>query len=188
MSNDELMTLIRKGRQDKALDALYSSYPAFKHSFIKQGGKATDAEDIFQDSLVIFITKVSNKDFTLTCNFKSFLFSICRNLSHEYFRKKGKEVTFQQGIEEAYFDADIIRDFHDNEAKYVALDEILQSIGEKCLKLLSLYYFNGLDMKSIAQEMEFKTENSAKTQKYKCIEKARKRSVNILVDLNSAMS
>lgn len=188
MSNEEIIALIRNAGYEKALDVLYSNYPTFKNSFKKYGGKADDAEDVFQDGLVIFIEKISNEEFNLTCDFKSFLFSICRNLSHEYFRKKGKEVTILQNTEEEHLDTIMIQDFLERETKYAALDKVLNSIGDKCLELLSLYYFNELNMKSIAQKMGFKTENSAKTQKYKCIERAKKLSVDILINLKAQIS
>lgn len=188
MSNEEIIELIRNGGHEKALDVLYTNYPAFKNSFKKSGGKADDAEDIFQDALVIFIEKVTNQSFNLTCNFKSYLFSICRNLSYEYFRKKGKEKVIQNDREEEYLSADVIQDFLEREIKYAALDKTLKSIGDKCLTLLNLYYFNNQSMKSITQKMGFKNENSAKNQKYKCIERARKLSKDILVDLKTQMS
>ncbi len=188
MSNEHIIALIRNGGHEKALDELYSNYPAFKNSFKKAGGKSTDAEDIFQDALLIFIEKISDQKFNLTCSINSFLFSICRNLCFEFFRKKGKEVTIELDTEEAYFDLSIVQEFNDRELRFSALDTILTTIGSKCLEILSLYYFKGLKMKSVALKMGFKSETSAKTQKYKCIEKARSLSGSILIDLEAQLS
>ena len=37
-----------------------------------------------------------------------------------------------------------------------------------------MFYYQKRSMKTIASELGFKSETSAKTQKYKCLEKARK--------------
>ena len=37
------------------------------------GGSSEDAKDIFQDGLKIMLGKIDNKDFVLTCKFKTYL-------------------------------------------------------------------------------------------------------------------
>ena len=54
------------------------------------------------------------------------------------------------------------------------LQEQIANLGERCFGLLKLYYFEKLSMRSIAEAMGFGSDRSAKTQKYKCLERARK--------------
>ena len=115
MSQSLIIELLRKGEHDEALDELYRNFPAFKNSFIKSGGNKLDAEDIFQDALLILIEKVTDRDFILTCNVNSYLFSICRNLTLEHFRKKGKEVKLQLEKIDDSCDAETINTFLEKE-------------------------------------------------------------------------
>ncbi len=46
----------------------------------QKGGSLEDSKDIFQDGLMIMLEKIDNKDFVLTCKFKTFLYSVCENL------------------------------------------------------------------------------------------------------------
>ena len=48
--------------------------------------------------------------------------------------------------------------------------------------MLTAFYYYGLSMVEIAQKQGFKNENSAKTQKYKCIEQAKKMVENVVVE------
>ena len=64
--------------------------------------------------------------------------------------------------------------FVEEEKKYKELDEVLVKVDKKCLKMLQMFYYQKLSMKVIADNLGFKSEASAKTQKYKCLEKARK--------------
>jgi RNA polymerase sigma factor (sigma-70 family) len=46
----------------------------------QKGGTTEDARDIFQDGLIIMLEKLDNKEFALTCKFKTFLYCVCENL------------------------------------------------------------------------------------------------------------
>ncbi|WP_315821201.1 hypothetical protein [Paraflavitalea speifideaquila] len=46
-------------------------------------------------------------------------------------------------------------------------------LGERCRELLLLFYNGGLKLKDIAARMGYSSENTAKNQKYKCLEAAR---------------
>ena len=49
------------------------------------------------------------------------------------------------------------------------IEELMERIGEPCRKVLKYYYYDKLSMKQICEKMEFVSEKSAKTQKYKCL-------------------
>ena len=131
--------------------------------------------------------KLDDSDFQLTCSVNTFLFGICRNLSLEHFRKKGKEVNILLGDNEDIREHVNVEGSIERETQLSALDRILQSVGQKCLEILTLYYHQGLRMKVIAERMGFKSETSAKTQKYKCIEKARELSVDTLKNIQGEL-
>ena len=90
IDKESIIELIRSGKQNRVLNTLYHNYPAFKKSFIKAGGKESDSADLFQDALLVLMEKLNDKDFTLHCEINTYLFSICRNLSLIYLRKKRK--------------------------------------------------------------------------------------------------
>lgn len=182
MKSENLIHLIKKGKQDKALQVLYKNFPAFKNSFVKSGGNVDDAQDIFQEALLIVVNKIKNdQHFNLSCTINTFLFGVCKNLGNEFFRHKGKEskLFIDKDVEQG-FESEIINDFKSNEEKYKELDDLLFSIGEKCMRILKLFYVSKLNMKEVAEELNFKSETSAKTQKYKCIEKAKNLAQNII--------
>jgi len=173
MSDQKIIDLIKSGKHSKALDKLYKIYPAVKKHVTDYGGSETDAEDIFQDGLLIFIGKISDTDLQLSSSISTFVFGICKNLNRENIRRTSKKIN-----EEPEFQDDehskSIEEFLDEEQEYKALDEVLIKVDEKCLKMLKMFYYQKLSMRVIASKLGFKSEASAKTQKYKCLEKARK--------------
>lgn len=188
MSDLEIIGFIRQGNHAKALDRLYHNFPAFKNSFKKSGGNSSDAGDIFQEALLILIEKLSDKNFKLSCSINSYLFAVCRNLSYEYFRAKGKTASLEFGTEDTGYEIDSSEAFLEKEKQYKALDSILMRIGKKCMEILSLFYQKGLSMTEVAIKLGFKSETSAKTQKYKCIEKARNLTESVMSELQTGLS
>jgi RNA polymerase sigma factor (sigma-70 family) len=172
MTDRRIIDLVKHGKHSKALDKLYKIYPAVLKYVKESGGTVSDTEDIFQDAMVIFIEKVSKDDFVLSSSISTYVFGICKNLSREKRREHQKDrvKTIEAKREE---DTKSIDEFLEEERKYQALDKILIQTGKKCLELLKLFYYDRFSMKAIASRLGFKSETSAKTQKYKCLEKAR---------------
>jgi DNA-directed RNA polymerase specialized sigma subunit len=59
------------------------------------------------------------------------------------------------------------------EEKFKKAETALQKLGDKCKKLLQLFYAQKKSFKEIADELDFTNEKIAKNQKYRCMEKAR---------------
>jgi len=185
MSDAEIIQLIRNKEQTSALECLYRNYPVYKSVFIKSGGNASNAADIYQEALYILIQKISDEKFILSCSINSYLFGICKNLSHEYFRNKDKEVVIEFNTDTDAEEPDFLEPFIEEEKKYSALDKALIKIGERCISILSMFYTQQLSMAEIAANLGFRSEKSAKTQKYKCIEKARNLTLNVLSEIKA---
>ena len=172
-----IMTLIRTGENDKALDALYRFFPPARKMIRNNGGSRQDAEDVFQEALIIFCKKVRETEFTLTAKLSTYLFSVCRYLWKDELRKR-KHYTSDD-----VFAADTITADEDVDVSIFLVDErdarlaekALQDLGDRCRELLLLFYTAGMKLKDIATSMGYSSENTAKNQKYKCLETARNR-------------
>ncbi|MCF6241818.1 MAG: sigma-70 family RNA polymerase sigma factor [Bacteroidales bacterium] len=173
MSDRKIIHLIREGKESIALKKLYKIFPAVMSYVINNNGTEQDAEDIFQEALAIFLTKVLEDHFILKSSISTYLFGICKNLNYEKNRKLKKKIDFENNF---LSDEDLktIEEYHNQEEKYKELDKALLTSGKKCEELLELYYHHKLSMKQIAKLLGYANEKSAKTQKYKCIEKLRK--------------
>ncbi|MCH2200101.1 MAG: sigma-70 family RNA polymerase sigma factor [Flavobacteriales bacterium] len=174
MKDAKIIELIRSGRPEKGLSQLYRSLPKIERLITSKGGSKQDAQDVLQEALIVLCRKVRTEEFELTAALDTYLYSVCRFLWKNQSKKLGIE-TVSGG--EAAFDVEHEKDLEaalERESKFQRLEEVLGDLGERCLQLLQLFYFHGQSMKSIASKMSFSSENVAKTQKYKCIERAKK--------------
>jgi len=169
MDNHKLIELLRSGQHHKALEELYKAYPAIRHFIKTHGGNDDDARDTFQDALLIFYRNVQKTDFVLTASVNTYLFSVSKFLWKDALKKKNREVSFT--IQDA--PAEEIRSYQEEEQQMKWLDKILASLGEKCTEILRMFYYGKMSMEEIAKKLEYRNVDTAKTQKYKCLERAR---------------
>ena len=173
MDDNTIIELLKSGKQNKAFLKLYKNYPQVEKLILSKGGSKEDAKDVFQEALIIFYEKVCNTKFNLTSAIGTYLYSVSRFLwKDQHLKRKRKQsviVDFEFTSEEAAEFQEAI----EREEKFKKIEQVLTQIGEKCLQILTLFYYNGLTMKAIATKVGLKSEKIAKNQKYKCLERAK---------------
>lgn len=153
------------------IQALYAYYPKIENLLKKRGANKIQVEDIFQESLLIYLQKKQDKNFHLSSKAETYICGIALNLFRTESRKQAF-VNFEK-VEHQDFQQDI-SDFKEKEQKFHQMQSVLESIGEKCSRLLKLFYVQKFSMEEIADKLEYKNVNTAKNQKYKCLERAKK--------------
>jgi RNA polymerase sigma factor (sigma-70 family) len=173
MEDQRIIELIRSRKHDKVFTTLYRYYPVVKKLILANGGRSEDAEDIYQEALIVFYKKAAEPDFTLSSGISTYLYSICRYMWMDRLRKNQKYNTDNIRIDEnAPADPEIIAAI-ESENQLMLAEKAIAELGERCRELLLLFYFHSKKLKDIAAKMGYNSENTAKNQKYKCLEAAR---------------
>lgn len=167
MTDNEIVAHLAEGRYVAALRGVYSLMPEVRKFIIHNSGTVQDAEDIFQDALVVLCRKVKTADFRLTAPLKSFLMGIVKNCWLQELRQRKRMPQGESTAEIAEVQGSI------DELTYVTAKEAFNALGEKCKRLLIMFYFNKKSYREIAVELSFSDENTAKNQKYRCLQKAK---------------
>lgn len=171
MNDKEIIESIRNADYEKPIKQLYKEFSMIKAGIISSGGNKEMAEEIFNDALLLLIRKVSEPSFTLSSKLSTYLFGISRFLWKNELRK-------QQKKQELEWTGAIILSEHElgydeeREERFKTLETILVSLSEKCQQIFERLYYKRQSMQEIAKALGFSSENSAKTQKYKCMEQA----------------
>lgn len=153
----------------KELKALYKKWPEIKRFMKLIGCKANDAEDIFQEALVIYCRKKEDSSFFLTTDPYFYVRNTCKLLWYNQARKEGKQQTFELEKDVAEIDDD----WFQKEMKLSRLEKAIQQLGEQCRELLQLFYGSGWNMSEIAKKIGLRNDKVAKAQKYRCLQKAK---------------
>ncbi|MEO9532482.1 MAG: sigma-70 family RNA polymerase sigma factor [Crocinitomicaceae bacterium] len=171
MTDNEIISAIKSGQREVALKELYKEYPKVRANILSSGGDEEIARHIFHDSLILTIEKVNKPDFELTAKMSTFLYGINRFLWMNELRKRQRspELEWKDTL---ILTADDIGYDEEKEEKMKTLERVLNQVTERCKKIFELFYFKKESMTNIAKKLDFSSVNSAKTQKYKCMEKA----------------
>jgi RNA polymerase sigma factor (sigma-70 family) len=171
MKDSEIIENIRNGNAEKAVTKLYSNAGTFRRFVKGSGGTKEEAEDLFQDALLVFCKKVSEEDFVLSSAASTYLLAIAKFMWMDARRKKNKTVKVE--IENMENIAEAVEHSQEHERSLQLAQSAIKDLGERCLELLENFYFRKMSMKEIAVKMKFSSEKIAKNQKYKCLERAR---------------
>ncbi|MBO9702751.1 MAG: sigma-70 family RNA polymerase sigma factor [Sporocytophaga sp.] len=175
MSDELIIELIKTNKEDKAFRALYKYFPMIRKMIISKGGKLEDAEDVFQEALIILYKKVRYTEFRLTAKLSTYLYSVCRFLWKDALIKNGRQdfsdmIDANEDNEESMW-----AEMKEQESDLSTSEKIINDLGGRCKELLMLFYMEAMKLKDIASKMGYSSENTAKNQKYKCLEAAKKR-------------
>ncbi|MBA3682214.1 MAG: sigma-70 family RNA polymerase sigma factor [Bacteroidetes bacterium] len=172
MKDEQILDYLKAGNYTKAGEKLYGYFPVVQKLVLKNNGSKQDAEDIYQEALIILIRKIQSPGFILSSSLNTYIYSVCRFLWNDQLKKKNKSI--ETDIETTLFvlkAEEIENDTTENENKLA--EKAFNELGEKCKQLLQLFYFNKISLKEIATKLGFNSEKVAKNQKYRCLEKAK---------------
>ena len=136
-TDNEIIECLRT-RQSYVVRYLFSQYlPMIKYMIKQQGGSYEEAKDIFQEALMIILERLDNREFTLTCRFRTFLYCICEKLWKAELKKKRKAETYQKNNVVTVEDTDVSEQLDDDIHQEIfrkAYEEI-DPVGKEILKL-----------------------------------------------------
>lgn len=165
----KIIESIRKGSNDRVLAYLYDKpLQKIRKYILSNNGSREDANDIFQDAVVILFNQVKKNKYDEKFEVDGFLYSVARNLWIDKMRKEKRMVTknFMEGSDHTDFN-DHLTDLIVKE-KSAALRKTFEKLDEKCRKILLFVIYDKLSMKEISERMGYNNENVAKSNHYRC--------------------
>jgi RNA polymerase sigma factor (sigma-70 family) len=167
-----LIQEIQAGNQ-KALQYLYKTHYAMIENLIrKNSGSEEDAQEIYQEAMLVVYEKLQKPDFKLSCSLKTYMYSVCRNMWMYQLRKIEQKQTRFSDFEQ-FIPVDEILTEGENPEYESILGEVMLLIDDKCRQLLELFYYHNLSLEIIAERLGYNNSNTAKSKKNKCMDKAR---------------
>lgn len=175
MNESKILSLFQEGKKDKAFQLLYKLWPQFLGYVTKQGSSKEQAEDVFQDAIFVFYKRLSDQKFVFEGSLKTYLFNTAKYLWWKENKNKREVEVISDFLGE---ESEELEFALEKEAKIQKAEQAIESLGEKCQQILEAFYYKGMRMVEIAKQFGYGSEKSAKNQKYKCLERARKQLLN----------
>lgn len=164
-----------KDENNSSFELLYKFYfPSIAAYINNNYGNKEDAQDVFQEAIIILLQKIRQDNFELTASLKTYLFAIAKNIwlkrlrdnklisveDFEIYQKEDKLITTTN------------TDFEkSNEEK---LDSWLTKITKNCQQILKAIFFYNESMDNLMKKLGWKNKHTAANQQYKCIQQVKK--------------
>jgi len=162
MNNNRLPTVEQR---EAFFMALYKkAFPNVARYVAQMGGSLEEAQDIFQDTLVIYYEKVASAQTEIIVNEKAYLLGIAKRLWLQHYKASNKNQPLND------FDTEVVPDEQPATGKIL---HYLETAGKKCMELLKAYYYDCLPVGDVATLFDYSGTHSATVAKYKCLEKVR---------------
>ena len=159
-----------KSNDSEVLNFIYRKYfPEIRFFVIKNSGSDEDAQDVFQEAIIIIYKKLRDGVLDLTCSFKTYLYSVCRivwlkQLEKRKIKKDGFSdnqvfVDLQEGVDE----------MAEEQERFKLYQKHFQTLHIDCQTILKLF-LQKVPLKEIASRMNVKSEKYLKKRKFQCKE------------------
>lgn len=171
LSDEEITAGLRK-RDNRVLQYIYkNSFNTIKQLILNNAGSDNDAEDIFQEALIIIFKKLKDEpDFQLTCAFSTYIYSISRLIWLKHLRnfKKIEIDPLNRDMEER-IEFEEPSPVQDKDLRMAIYQRTLLKIPEDCQKILTL---TAQDISSIdiARQLGFRSEGYVRKRRHFCKE------------------
>ena len=172
---------IVEGLRDKdheIIRFLYRNYfDSIQGLILKNSGNTEDAEDIFQDALIVVYKKIRDNELKLSCSLKTYLYAISRNLWLQKLQnKQNKNTEFVDIADENEEPFELNENFVEHE-KYNLYQKHFIKLSEDCQRVLKLF-LKKVSLKEITKIMNFNSVDYTKTRKYLCKKTLKERILN----------
>lgn len=157
-----------RNRNNKVLMYVYKQfYPPVKHMVNNNSGGDEDAEDVFQEAIIIIFDKLAKNELKLSCAMKTYIYSICRNLWLQKLNK-AKRLTSTDLLEFSIADevVDVEQSFEEYDKDQLYQQHFIK-LSEQCQKLLRMF-LDKIGFREITIAMGFKSEEYARKIKQRC--------------------
>jgi len=159
-----LLERLEQGDREVLVELYRENERMIKKYVLENNGDTQDAEDLLQEALVVLWQNARKPDFKLEAKASTYLFAVVRNLWLKQLDKRKRNTKLEDSHEQtkktedkhATFDLALVR-------------KELNSMGDLCRKILLMYFFDGYDMKTIAEANNLSNANTAKSKKYQCL-------------------
>jgi RNA polymerase sigma factor (sigma-70 family) len=138
-TDNEIIECLRN-RQSYVVHYLSDRYmPMVRLMVFQNGGSVEDARDIFQDGLIIMLEKLDNKEFALTCKFRTFLYCVCENLWKTILDKRQAASNYISRRMEPEIEKDFT-ELIDHELYQQIFRDVFETLDPISKKILTLYW------------------------------------------------
>ncbi|PSR53064.1 RNA polymerase subunit sigma-70 [Adhaeribacter arboris] len=161
----------------QALEFIYSTYWPMIANFVRlNNGSPEEAEDLYQEGVIILYEQVKKGNFSMNSSLKTYLYAICRNKWLSKLKKQVPITDVEEQLQQIPMEEPAMDTPYVEEA---ALKQAIESLGEPCRSVIVGFYYHKLSLEQLAADLNYSNANVAKQQKFRCVERLKKKFLHL---------
>ena len=129
--NEQILLRGLVNNDSKAIDTIYKDNFNMVQAFIlNNNGTYDDARDIFQEAMIALYEKAKSESFVLTCQIKTYVYSVCRRLWLKRLQQMGRFVAQNESLEETVSVEEDLEIHEKRNADFAIMERAMGSLGE----------------------------------------------------------
>lgn len=150
------------------LDVIYLHYKSGFLAFAKRYPIATEvALDIYHDSMIaLYENVVKGKLDGLKSSIKTYLYAIGKYKIFAYLKSNPQQ---EEWLGDELTEEMTLFEIDTTEERLKLLQRAYLQLGPKCQQVLHLFYYKGLRLDDIQQQMSYESKDTVKSQKSRCL-------------------
>ncbi len=139
-TNTDIIVDLRE-ESNFAFGELYKNYfKSINHFVLNNNGSTSDAEDIFQDTMLILIQKLRQDDFQLSASIKTYITAIAKHLWLKKLRNSYRETEFTDLHDNKFYE-EINLSIEQEKTYWDKLQFYMTKITDHCSRLMHDMFF-----------------------------------------------
>lgn len=160
----------------RILNQIYDDIlPKIQNMVIHAGGGINQANDIFQEAMIIVYKKVRENNLKLSCKFSTYLYSICKHLWMQEVKYGDRVLSKSYRISDDHLVEEPLPDY--KKAIMDIFEKHYEALSQNCQKILELH-FQKYTIEEIKTIMGYASSHYAMDKKYRCKKSLIKRIIN----------
>lgn len=165
-----------KSESNSSFELLYQRcFPAVSAYIQQNNGTSQDAEDIFQEAVIVLLRRIREPSFVLISSLNTYMYAIAKNLWLKNLRDNKSICIRNENISTLY--EDLVNDNSElmlQNLQESKVENWLSKITKHCRRILKALFFDKVPMILLMPIMGWKNKHTASNQKYKCLQQLRK--------------
>jgi RNA polymerase sigma factor (sigma-70 family) len=149
------------------------NFRPIKNYVLLNSGNEADANDIFQEALIILYRKVKENNFKLTSSLNTFLYSIAKLIWLKELSKKSKSASITSEMD-FLTESDDISELIDYNERLNLYRQKYDELSDDCKKVLQMFLMK-VSIPEITKIMGYSSEQHTRNRRYRCKESLIKR-------------
>lgn len=152
-------------------------YSTVRYFIIKNHGTDADAQDIFQEAVIAIFDRARNGEIKLECTFKTYIYSICRNMWLQNLDRT-RPTTEYEDIEEITA-LEEEQEYYDDETwkRKMIYQRHFTELSNRCRAIIMMY-LERVPFEKITRIMGYRSPQYARKRKYECMRTLYQRIIN----------